>query len=174
MNFVITRKSRKKLKAHDCSNLYQKKGHIKKKLHPSLAELSHAKKWNIIRVDELHESRTKKITTETSKLYRAILSSAAPEMPPLHNPSTHRLRTADRHANIQLSSGEKVRGFLIWGPTWLCMELNRIYKSPWISHIPQKHGTILITATSREKETQLQYRNWTHNGQPTKGKIKIQ
>lgn len=174
MNFVITRKSRKKLKAHDCSNLYQKKGHINKIFHPSLAELLHAKKWKIIRVDELHESQTKKITTETSKLYRAILSSAAPEMPPLHNPSTHRLRTADRHANIQLSSGEKVRGLLIWGPTWLCMELNRIYKSPWISHIPQKHGTILITATSREKETQLQYRNWTHNWQPTKGKIKIQ
>lgn len=38
----------------------------------------------------------KQITTETSKLYRTILSSAAPEMPPLHNSSTHRHRTAGR------------------------------------------------------------------------------
>lgn len=101
----------------------------------------------------------KQITIEWSKLNSNILSSADPDIPPLHEPSMHTLRTAQEHMTVIMPRSKTIKWSWALGSltamshTWLRMVLDRSQRNPRISYIPPEHGTILITATCKRTET---------------------
>lgn len=78
-----------------------------------------------------------------------ILSSAAPEIPPWHEASTHKLRTARISSKwiliYYLENKQSVHEISRLS-TWFWVKLNRCQWNPWISGIPPSHRSIFIAS----------------------------